>query len=195
MSTYHHGSLRPAVLRHTAAAIVRGGVDSVSLRQLAGGLGVSHTAIRHHFGSRDGVLTALAAEGFTLLAESLRELREEGRAFLDLGVAYVSFAQAHPAHFVVMFDTDVLVADDPDLLTAQDLAWTEIRHGVDGLEQEGARQDMAAAVIAGWSLMHGLVVLDRCRALEQAHVRDLLGESELPELARRIGQMLYGSPT
>jgi len=58
-----------------------------------------------------------------------------------------------------------------------------------------ARPDMAAAVLAGWSLMHGLATLHDTGVLDQAHLADLVGESDVIELARRVGSMLFGSPT
>ena len=76
LGRYHHGDLRAAVLAAAADVIARDGVDQLSLRSLAVELGVSHTAPRHHFGSREGVLTALACEGYKLLAEAL-EMRPQ----------------------------------------------------------------------------------------------------------------------
>ena len=66
---YHHGDLRRAVLEQAAEVIGRDGIASLSLRSIADDLGVSHTAPMHHFGSREGVLNALAVEGFELLQQ------------------------------------------------------------------------------------------------------------------------------
>jgi AcrR family transcriptional regulator len=191
---YHHGNLRAALLNRTGEVIARDGVAAVSLRALAADVGVSHTAPRHHFGSRDGLLTAYAAQGYDLLAGALRAVRERGGSFLDVGVAYVRFASEHRAHFAVMFDADVLITDDAGLVAAQGRAMDEIRHGVDALGDPAAKADMAAATIAGWSMMHGLAVLDRTGALDLAHVRDLVDGGDVLAIARRAAGMLYGSP-
>lgn len=191
---YHHGDLRAAFLRRAAAAVARSGAQAVSLRALAAEEGVSHTAPRHHFGSRDGLLTALAAEGFELLADALWAVREGGGTFAEVGVAYVEFALAHPGHFGVMFDADVLIDTDPALVSAQERAFAEVRVGVDSVADPRARQDVAAATVAGWALMHGLVVLDRGRALERSHVAEVLERPALPDLAARVAGMLFGSP-
>lgn len=190
---YHHGDLRAAFLRRAAEVVAASGAGAVSLRAIAGEVGVSHTAPRHHFGSRDGLLTALAAEGFDLLAAHLAAIREDDGGFLALGVAYVEFALAHPGHFAVMFDGDVLVETDEALAAAQRRTFAEIRAGVDGLTDERAKADLAAATIAGWSMMHGLVALHRSAAFERAHVAEMLGNPPLPQLAARVGAMLYGS--
>src|SRR5690242_1296740 len=105
---YHHGDLRRAVLDRVVDVIIDEGTAEVSLRSLAADLGVSHTAPRHHFGSRQGIFTALAAEGYRLLAAELARAGESGGGLLDLGVAYVGFAVAHPAHFEVMFSPKLL---------------------------------------------------------------------------------------
>jgi AcrR family transcriptional regulator len=191
---YHHGNLRAALLNRTGEVIARDGVAAVSLRALAADVGVSHTAPRHHFGSRDGLLTAYAAQGYDLLAGALGAVRERGGSFVDVGVAYVRFASEHRAHFAVMFDADVLIAEDAGLVAAQGRAMDEIRRGVDALGDPAAKADMAAATIAGWSMMHGLAVLDGTGALDLAHVRDLVDGGDLLAIAHRAAGMLYGSP-
>jgi AcrR family transcriptional regulator len=191
---YHHGNLRAAVLERAAAVIEAEGPYAFSLRSLASDLGVSHTAPRHHFGSREGVLNALAAEGFGLLAADLQRTREAGGSFLDLGVAYVEFAVAHPAHFQVMFTPALLDETSGELHAARERAFAELTGGVDRLVRDGRTEDAAAAVIAGWSLVHGLATLALTGNLDSAGVRSLLVEQDLPALTRRAAGMLYGSP-
>src|SRR5918998_1426102 len=92
---YHHGNLRRAVLDAAITAIAESGPDALSLRQLATRIGVSHGAPAHHFGDRAGLLTAVAAEGYELLAEALTAAQRQAGDFLDVGVAYVRFAVEH----------------------------------------------------------------------------------------------------
>ena len=191
--TYHHGNLRDALLSRAEEIIAEQGVAGVSLRSLAADIGVSHAAPRHHFSTRDGLLTALAAQGYDLLADALQETREQGAPVLELGVEYVRFAESHPAHFAVMFDSEVLLETDPRLLAAQHRALGEIKHGIDLLEDPGAQRDMAAAILAGWTMMHGLVELQRSNVLERAEIRQLI-DDDLLSISRRLGGMLYGSP-
>ena len=118
LGRYHHGDLRAAVLAAAADVIARDGVDQLSLRSLAVELGVSHTAPRHHFGSREGVLTALACEGYELLADALENAASNGD-FAAVGVAYVLFAVDHPGHFAVMHRPELVDGADGDLQRAQ----------------------------------------------------------------------------
>ncbi|MGH3265670.1 MAG: TetR/AcrR family transcriptional regulator [Trebonia sp.] len=97
---YHHGALRDALLDAGQHLLAEQGVEAVSLRELARRTGVSHSAPERHFATRQALLDALAARGFTLLAEAVREalgdhpgdLEDQFRAAAR---AYVTFAQAN----------------------------------------------------------------------------------------------------
>ena len=194
MAAYHHGNLRRAVIDRALEVVAERGPAALNLRSLASDLGVSHTAPRHHFGSNAGVLTAIATEGFALLRDRLAALREAGAPFLEMGVAYVEFAAAHPAHFTVMFEPRLLIAEDPAYVAASSGAFAELRGGVDALSAYGEQSDAAAAVVAAWSLMHGLATLELTGNLERSQIRALLGATDLASVARRAGSMLDGSP-
>jgi AcrR family transcriptional regulator len=116
---YHHGDLRRTLLAVAAEAVAATGPASLSLRDLARRAGVSHAAPAHHFGDKAGLLTALAAEGYEVLADALADARERTGSLLEIGVAYVRFAVEHRAHFEVMFRPDLYRADDPDLARAR----------------------------------------------------------------------------
>jgi len=191
--TYHHGNLRQAVLERAAAVIAADGPYAFSLRSLATDLEVSHTAPRHHFGSREGVLNALAAQGFGWLADQLELSRKRGGGFLELGVSYVEFAVAHPGHFQVMFAPALLDETDPELSKARSRAFGELTGGVERLGLADPDDDAAAAVIAGWSLVHGLATLALTGNLQSSGVRDLLVDQDLTALTRRTASMLFGS--
>ena len=71
--------LRQAILAAAVDALTESGPARLSLRELGRRAGVSHAAPAHHFGDKAGLLTALAAQGYTVLAEALTGLAEEGR--------------------------------------------------------------------------------------------------------------------
>lgn len=190
---YHHGNLRAAVLEKAAEVIAREGPYSFSLRSLALELGVSHTAPRHHFGSREGVLNALATEGFRGLAARLRANRESGGGFLEAGVEYVRFATGHPAHFDVMFTPSLLSGDDAELNAARTAALDELRAGVESLAEEGREvEDAAAAMVAGWSVVHGIATLSLTGNLEGSGFGDLFRGADLLTVTRRSAGLLFG---
>lgn len=181
------------MLSRAVQVIEAEGPGHFSLRSLAADLGVSHTAPRHHFGSREGVLNAVAAEGFTMLATSLREVREAGGEFLDIGVAYVEFALAHPAHFEVMFSPKLLTLDDPALRAARETTYAELRGGVEALAASGRVDDPPAAVLAAWSIMHGIATLALTGNLDASELRSVVADGDLLEITRRSAGLLFGA--
>lgn len=192
---YHHGNLRTAVLARAAEVIEQEGPYAFSLRSLAADLGVSHTAPRYHFGSREGVLNALATEGFTELANRLRANREADGGFLESGVEYVRFATEYPAHFQVMFAPTLLDEADPELSAARTAAFGELTSGVESTAKEGRPVDDAAAgVVAGWSIVHGIATLALTGNLDSSGVRALLGDADLLTITRRSAGLLFGAP-
>ena len=105
---YHHGDLRAALIAAAEAEIDAHGVESFSLRAVAKRAGVSHAAPAHHFGDANGLLTALAAEGFARFVETQRA--HEAAAppgqpdrLVAAGLGYIAFATGHPALFRLMF--------------------------------------------------------------------------------------------
>lgn len=113
---YHHGDLPRALLDAAVEVIAESGPAALSLRDLARRAGVSHAAPAHHFGDKAGLLTALAVQGFDLLADALRGAED----LLSAGVAYVDFAVGHRAHFDVMFRPDLYRSDGPEVRAARE---------------------------------------------------------------------------
>jgi AcrR family transcriptional regulator len=177
--TYHHGDLRRAVLTAALDVIGSEGPSAVSLRDLARRAGVSHAAPAHHFKDRTGLLTAIAAEGYDLLAHALSEAPD----LRERGVAYVRFALGHPAHFQVMFRPDLYRGDDPGLLAAQERASAELRAGVAGLDSAGHPR---TAGIAAWSLAHGYANLLLTRNLD-----DAVGGRDPADAFRSLADLLF----
>jgi AcrR family transcriptional regulator len=154
--TYHHGDLRAAILTEAARLVAQRGADGVSLRELAREAGVSHAAPAHHFTDRRGLFTALAAQGFGLLATALAAARPR---FLDAALAYVRFAIENPGHYRVMFDKSLLDPSNPELMAAEAAAGNELSRGVASLPDQHARADPGGAQLAAWSLVHGFSML------------------------------------
>jgi AcrR family transcriptional regulator len=157
--SYHHGDLRRAVLAAAVEAIGEAGPVGLSLRDLARRAGVSHAAPAHHFGDKAGLLTALAVEGFDLLAAELARVRDETGSLLEIGVGYVRFATTHRAHFEVMFRPDLYRADDPAVAAARARSAAVLASGVGTLADPPAEADRRLAGLSAWSVVHGFATL------------------------------------
>jgi AcrR family transcriptional regulator len=180
---YHHGDLRVVILTEAARLVAERGAERISLRELARDAGVSHAAPAHHFTDRRGLFTALATQGFALLAEALCDARGN---FADAALAYVRFAIAHPGHYQVMFNKSLLDVGDPALAAAEAAAGAELSRGVATLRDPNAVADPAAAQLAAWSLVHGFSTL----WLNDA-VNDEVRHKDPMDTVARIATMLF----
>ncbi|HEX4179879.1 MAG TPA: TetR/AcrR family transcriptional regulator [Caulobacteraceae bacterium] len=160
---YHHGDLRRALLESADAILERDGPNALSLRAVAREAGVSPAAPYHHFKDKDELLSAIAQEGFDRLKAALTAAcvaeHDPRRKMSDLGVAYVKFAQSHPALYQVMYDR----ARAEDGLPQKDVH--EKDHDAfhivkDALTEVGgnyfSETDIHLAAIASWCAAHGL---------------------------------------
>ncbi|MEJ2855692.1 MULTISPECIES: TetR/AcrR family transcriptional regulator [unclassified Saccharothrix] len=175
---YHHGDLRRAVLDAAVDVITEHGPGGVGLRDLARRVGVSHAGPVHHFKDKAGLLTALAAEGFEMLADRLEETKAAGGDFVEVGTAYVRFAVEHRAHFEVMFRPDLYHAHDPAVEAARTRAGAVLADGV------ADQPDPELASAAAWSITHGFATLWNTGVLERP------GHDPI-ELARAVAGFLF----
>ncbi|MDX1885632.1 TetR/AcrR family transcriptional regulator [Mycolicibacterium sp. 120270] len=180
--TYHHGDLKATILAQAASLVAERGAEGVSLRELARAAGVSHAAPAHHFTDRRGLFTALATEGFGMLAHALKGARPD---FLDAALAYVGFALDHPGHYEVMFDKSLYDAADPELVAAERAAGAELAAGVGTLDDPRAKEDPQAAALAAWSLVHGFSLLWLNKAIDDG--------SDPMATVHRVAGMLFGT--
>ncbi len=157
---YHHGNLRRALLDAALDTIATEGVAALNLRALARRCGVSHAAPTHHFGDRQGLLTAIATEGYDGLAAATAATWAETASFLEVGVAYVRYAVTHPGHFSVMFRPDLVDRTDPELIRASTASAAMLYGPVDSVAKvEGDAESRRIAATAAWALVHGIATL------------------------------------
>ena len=180
-SPYHHGDLRRQLMTSAAQLAAEADPTTLSMRDLARRAGVSHAAPAHHFGDRRGLLTALATEGYELLAAAMREAQAGG--FEGVAVAYVRFALGHPGHYAVMYRDALVDATGPELTRARSGCGELLRHGIAGLAPQALGDlDQREATAAAWALVHGIVSLAQ---------NDLINRSEAPSLALRSALQMF----
>ncbi|WP_084074335.1 TetR/AcrR family transcriptional regulator [Demequina sp. NBRC 110052] len=157
------GEARDTLLAVAAAHVAAQGAHALSVRAVAREAGVTHASATHHFGDRDGLLHALATQGFTLLADAL-EAAGGAPGGEQSARAYVEFALAHPGHFAVMFEGHLRAPADPAWREAAARAWR-------GLAGDTPAPQTGPALIARWSMVHGLAALWASGALPEEVTR------------------------
>ena len=125
---YHHGSLRAALLARAEHKLSRDGVHTLSLRELARDVGVSHGAPREHFRTKQALLDALAETGFQRLGHELEAaMAASPGSFTErltvFAQTYVRFASRQPALLDLMFTSLHRPGADPSLRKANDRAF------------------------------------------------------------------------
>jgi AcrR family transcriptional regulator len=63
---------RRRILDTAERRLLTSGPDAIRLQDIAGELGISHPAILHHFGSREALISALIARGYSRLIDELK---------------------------------------------------------------------------------------------------------------------------
>lgn len=153
MSRYHHGDLPRQLLAYAAEMAAQTGPESITLRELARRTGVTHAAPTHHFGTRRGLLTALATEGFGLINGALS--RHRGQLH-EMGVAYVMWALDHPGHYAVMWQPRLLDESSAELNAVRGRAWELLSGAVAACEQTADAPQAQADALAAFAVVHGL---------------------------------------
>ena len=170
---YHHGDLRRAIV--TAAMEILQETQSLefSLRELARRAGVSHNAPYKHFADKRELLAAVSAAGFETLTKrmtteiaGLDNAREQLFAMLR---AYIAHGVENPALYNLMFGgylggpnrsrpaIELAEAEKTKGL----LAAVIVAGGLGRAIPHTARNErqIAGAILACWSLVHGLTLL------------------------------------
>lgn len=203
---YHHGNLKPVLLRAAIRLIAEVGPAAFTMREVARRAGISHNAPYRHLQDKDALLAAVATEGFERLAKALskpimethtaasateaRGVAEERpalRRFKASGLAYVRFALRSPEHLLVMFDWPLPLNRYPDLEAAAARAFSILVGLVQEAQREGSLPEGDAIVLAriAWSLVHGVAKLAIGKRLA------LESEAELMNSTTRALDILY----
>lgn len=163
---YHHGDLRRALVDAARRILESEGPSALSLRAVAREAGVSPAAPYHHFKDKGELLDAVAHVGWDMLGDSMREGREAApdvrHAMTEIGVAYVQFAQRHPALYRVMYDASRDKTALPEAMKSdQDSAYCMVQDAFRAAAgPEVPEIDVELATIAAWCAAHGLAEMN-----------------------------------
>lgn len=165
---------REDILEAANAAYSKQGYDGLSMRALGAEVGVSPMAIYRHFKDKDELLHHVALHGLELWKERLlacSKIKNPTDRIVEVGRAYVRFAQEHLAHFEVIFlSTDRVAhlkyqteegARSFDEVFATFALWVAECFGRSELDARGRER-----AVDLWAYSHGLLALHLAGRLE-----------------------------
>lgn len=188
---YHHGQLRRALMDAALDLIAESGPGGLTLRGAARRAGVSPSAPYRHFADKEALLAAVAAEGFSELADQLDEVSAQledpvGR-ILALGTAYVHFATRDGARYRLMFGHEIPSRSaHPELEEAAARTHGHLARAVADAHAEGSIEgDQRSVTLLAWSVVHGLssLVID-------GHTNVPGEPAAVDRLAEQLGRLL-----
>jgi AcrR family transcriptional regulator len=138
------------------------GWSSVTVRRLSDEISYSQPVLYAHFGSREGILTAVAIEGFQELGLALEKARKRvkrGNTVGSVAAAYLEFAASSPALYEVMFSLGLSVPFG-DAATPPELRFAfsqllELFHG------QSSKSEVLSELF--WASLHGIAELSRTK--------------------------------
>ncbi len=165
--TYHHGSLRQALLQAAERILERDGLQGLTIRAAAREAGVSHAAPKHHFGDLTGLFSELAAMGYERLTSTLEGVtaRDDdlpiNKKVEGMAREYVAFARRYPGLFLLMYRSERLDGNHPTLRAAIDRARKMLSAALGGRRNGalGSALPQVAGMVGAWSLAHGFAML------------------------------------
>ena len=147
------------------------GWSSVTLRRLSDEISYSQPVLYAHFGSREGILAAVAIEGFQelgLALEKARKRAQRGDTVKSVATAYLEFAASLPALYEVMFSLSLSVP------FGEAATPPELRFAFSQFLELFPGQNSKAAVLSElfWASLHGIAELSRTKRFPPSRQRE-----------------------
>jgi len=186
-------SLKEACVQAAREVISENGVESLSMRDVARKLGISHQAPYRHFESRDHLLAEIMRRCFADFAHHLDERPRSGNAEADLeamGQAYLDYAQEKPTEYRLMFGTPwPEPARHPELVQHAVHAFNMLRDNLRRMQGDNderhAQADRQAMFI--WSALHGMASITQANVMQHLSLAPGVERDMRADMLARIG--------
>jgi AcrR family transcriptional regulator len=147
------------------------GWPSVTVRRLSDEISYSQPVLYAHFGSREGILAAVAIEGFQEIGWALERARKRvkrGTPVESVAAAYLQFAASSPALYEVMFSLSLSVPFG-DAATPPELrfAFSQLLALFEG---QSAKPEILSELF--WASLHGIAELTRTKRFPQSRRKE-----------------------
>ncbi len=137
----HGEETRQQLIAAAEHLVAERGPDALSVRTVASSAGTTTRAVYTLFGSKEGLVAALAARAFEMLGERTAAVAvtdDPQRDVVAIGLdAFRPMVLDHPALYRIAFQRVVGLRPDPDLVAARQRAFVELRSRVERLEEAG----------------------------------------------------------
>ena len=137
----HNDETRAALRAAAERLVAAGGADALSVRTAAAEAGTTTRAVYSLFGSKDGLVAAVAQTAFDYLYEHIGRLPATDDPAADLiaiGTKVVRrLALDHPGLFRLAFQRVAGLHADPGLVAARQRAWVQLQDAVRRLADAG----------------------------------------------------------
>jgi AcrR family transcriptional regulator len=159
------------------------GWSNVTVRRLSSEISYSQPVLYAHFGSREGILTAVAVEGFQeigLALEKARKRVKSGNPAESVAAAYLQFAASSPALYEVMFSLSLSVPFDEAATPAElRFAFSQLLELFQG---RSSKPEVVSELF--WASLHGIAELTRTKRFppgrQKERVKALVERFTLP---------------
>lgn len=197
------GVAKQRYLDQAYSIIAEDGLESLSIREVARRLGVSHQAPYKHFESRDHILAGVVARTYS---EFSRHLEARPRSddpeqdMHNLGIAYLAYAKANPLKYRLMFGTPLREPGRyPEMMEEAHRAFDILRKRLSSMQRkplnDGSNKeaDVGRDAMFVWSTLHGFATIAASDAVATLRMSsDELAHSQA-RLMQRIGTGLLPS--
>jgi AcrR family transcriptional regulator len=136
------------------------GWSSVTVRRLSDEISYSQPVLYGHFESREGILAAVAIEGFQeigLALEKARKRAKPGKMVESVASAYLEFAASSPALYEVMFSLSLNIPF-ADAATPPELRFA-FAQLLEMFQGQGSKPEVLSELF--WAGLHGIADLTR----------------------------------
>jgi AcrR family transcriptional regulator len=137
----HGEGTRKTLLEAAERLLAESGIAAVTVRSVAERAGTTTRAVYALFGSKEGLVQALAARGFDLISERLDSLPLTDDPVEDLLTAAIAgfrnFAVDHPQLFRLVFVSGLGIQFGPETYTAQSTSLRRLGERVERLRATG----------------------------------------------------------
>ena len=138
------------------------GWSSVTVRRLSDEISYSQPVLYGHFESREGILAAVAIEGFQeigLALEKARKRAKPGKMVESVASAYLEFAASSPALYEVMFSLSLNIPF-ADAATPPELRFA-FAQLLEMFQGQGSKPEVLSELF--WAGLHGIADLTRTK--------------------------------